>query len=123
MQNFVIRYVEDLKAILEPTGCSINAAIEKTLPTYDRLRLFKLIAAADDLRRILELELQRREEAREITDATVLLRERVDSEDDPSFADTVLLNAALHLEGRRVDFRSGPIPAEFLDEVLGQGRR
>lgn len=61
MQNYIIRYVEDLKASIEPTGCSIATALSVELPKMDRLRIFKLLAAADDLRRILELELQRRE--------------------------------------------------------------
>jgi len=61
MQNYIIRYAEDLKASIEPSGCSIATALAVELPKMDRLKIFKLLAAADDLRRILELELQRRE--------------------------------------------------------------
>lgn len=65
MQNYIIRYVETLKARIEPTGCSIQAAIDAELPCYDRRALLKLRDAALDLQRIAELELGRRDDCPE----------------------------------------------------------
>jgi len=62
MQNWIIRYVEDLKARIEPTGCSIHAALQVELPQMTRARLLKLREAADDLHRIIDLELGRRDD-------------------------------------------------------------
>jgi hypothetical protein len=62
MQNYIIRYVETLKARIEPTGCSINAALIVELPQMDRRQLLKLREAADDLHRIIDLELGRRQD-------------------------------------------------------------
>ena len=53
MQNYIIRYVEDLKARIEPTGCSIAKAIEAELPKYEDARLLKLRDAGIDLVRIV----------------------------------------------------------------------
>lgn len=122
MQGYIIRYVEDLKARIEPTGCSIEAALKAELPRMDRLLIFKLLAAADDLRRILELELGRRDEERETLDAAILLRSLVEDEEEPADSDCWLLNAALHVEGRRPTSRMGNLP-EYFDDALGQGRR
>ena len=63
MQNYIIRYVEDLKARIEPTGCSIAKAIEAELPKYEDARLLKLRDAGIDLVRIVTLEMDRRQDA------------------------------------------------------------
>lgn len=63
MQNYIIRYVETLKARIEPTGCSIAQAITAELARYDRATLIKLRDAALDLQRIVELEVQRQDDA------------------------------------------------------------
>lgn len=69
MQHYLIHYVARLKARMEPGDVSIADALKAELPEMDRLLIFKLLAAADDLTRILQLELQRRDdehEAREL---------------------------------------------------------
>jgi hypothetical protein len=62
VQNYIIRYVEDLKAILEPTGCSIQNAIARRFPEMTREHLVKLRDAAIDLQRIVDLEIQERDD-------------------------------------------------------------
>lgn len=63
MQNWIIRYVDDIHDRTLSTGCSIAQALEQLLPTYSKALLEKLSAAGDDLTRIVQLELQRRLEA------------------------------------------------------------
>lgn len=65
MQNWIIRYVEDIHARTSSTGCSIAQALEHLLPTYSKALLEKLSEAGDDLTRIVQLELLRRIEAAE----------------------------------------------------------
>lgn len=69
MQGWIIRYVEDLKARIEPTGCSIQQAIERELAQYSRVKLLKLREAALDLQRIVDVEIgkhdDRAQEARD----------------------------------------------------------
>lgn len=65
MQNWIIRYVDDIHDRTLSTGCSIAQALEQLLPTYSKAQLEKLSAAGDDLIRIVQLELLRRLEAAE----------------------------------------------------------
>jgi len=69
MQNVIIRYVDDLKARMELTRCSIAQALGVVLPRYNRATLLKLRAGAYDLVRILELEIQLQDELAEVKEA------------------------------------------------------
>jgi hypothetical protein len=71
MQNWIIRYVEDIYAVTSETGCSIAQALERILPEMQASYIQKIREGAADLERILVLELQRRDEAAECgTEAT-----------------------------------------------------
>lgn len=77
MQNWIIRYVEDIHARTSSTGCSIAQALEHLLPTYSTALLEKLSAAGDDLTRIVQLELLRRLEAAEAPAARWIIMGRL----------------------------------------------
>ncbi len=66
MQNWIIRYVETLKARIDRTDCSIAAALDDELPRMTEAGIQKLREAAADLERILCLELGRRQDLEEL---------------------------------------------------------
>lgn len=60
MQNWIIRFVETLRARLEATGCSIVTALDVELRAMDAPRLQKIREAAAELEALVMLEQARR---------------------------------------------------------------
>lgn len=70
--SWIIRFVEDMKVILEGRGCSINSAFEEMLPKMPIALLLKIREGLCDVIRILDLEQGRRQDAEQ--DAAEALR-------------------------------------------------
>lgn len=62
MQHWIFAYIATLQKHIDTHDCSIHDALTAVLPTLDTVTIHKVIESADDLIRIMQLELLRRQD-------------------------------------------------------------